>query len=86
MASISRLFVSSDDLHAYVDEMLPPRAAGRVAAAIGRDAAACARAAAYLKQKADLQALYGSTLDEPLPASMTAMIEAARRSSAHRLD
>ena len=40
MAAISRLYVSSDDLHAFIDEMLPPRAATRVASALEQDEAA----------------------------------------------
>ena len=79
MAAISRLFVSSDDLHAYIDEMLPPRAASRVAAALEQDSEARGRVAAYQKQKADLRRLYSDTLEEPVPAAMADMIAAARR-------
>jgi len=79
MAALSRLYVSSDDLHAFIDEMLPPRAATRVASALERDDAARARVAAYMKQKADLRTLYGDVLDEPVPAAMAKMIAAARQ-------
>ena len=79
MATISRLFVSSDDLHAYVDEMLPPRAASRVAAALEQDAEARARVAAYQKQNAELRRLDAEVLDEPVPAAMAEMVAAARR-------
>ena len=79
MAAISRLYVSSDDLHAFVDEMLPPRAATRVASALEQDGAARARVASYIKQKTDLRALYGDVLDEPMPAVMAKMIAAARQ-------
>ena len=84
MAAISRLFVSSDDLHAFVDEMLPPRAATRVAAALEQDEAARARVAAYQKQNADLRKLYAEMLEEPVPASLTDMIAAARQSARGR--
>jgi anti-sigma factor RsiW len=79
MAAISRLYVSSDDLHAFIDEMLPPRAATRVATALEQDESARERVAAYQKQKADLRALYGDVLDEPIPPRMADMITAARR-------
>jgi anti-sigma factor RsiW len=79
MAAISRLYVSSDDLHAFVDEMLPPRAATRVASALEQDDAARTRVASYMKQKADLRTLYGDVLDEPIPAVMAKMIAAARQ-------
>ncbi|HEV2678186.1 MAG TPA: hypothetical protein VGV37_26905 [Aliidongia sp.] len=79
MAAISRLFVSSDDLHAYIDEMLPPRAATRVASALEQDAEAYARVTAYQMQKADLRRLYDDILEEPVPAVMADMIAAARR-------
>jgi len=78
MAALSRLYVSSDDLHAFIDEMLPPRAATRVASALEQDGAARARVAAYVKQNTDLRTLYGDVLDEPIPASMVQMIAAAR--------
>jgi anti-sigma factor RsiW len=79
MAAISRLYVSSDDLHAFIDEMLPPRAATRVASALEQDEAARARVASYMKQKADLRTLYGDVLNEPVPAAMAQMIAAARQ-------
>jgi anti-sigma factor RsiW len=79
MAAISRLYVSSDDLHAFIDEMLPPRAATRVASALEQDDAARTRVASYMKQKADLRTLYGDVLDEPVPAAMAQMIAAARQ-------
>ena len=79
MAAISRLYISSDDLHAFIDEMLPPRAATRVASALEQDDAARARVAAYMKQKTDLRRLYGDVLDEPVPAMMAQMIAAARQ-------
>ncbi len=79
MAVISRLYVSSDDLHAFIDEMLPPRAATRVASALQQDDAARTRVAAYLKQKASLRTLYGDVLEEPVPAMMTDMVTAARQ-------
>jgi anti-sigma factor RsiW len=79
MAAISRLYISSDDLHAFIDEMLPPRAATRVASALEQDDAARARVAAYVKQKSDLRRLYGDVLDEPVPAMMAQMIAAARQ-------
>ncbi len=79
MAAISRLYVSSDDLHAFIDEMLPPRAATRVAAALEHNAPARARVASYMRQKTDLRRLYGEVLDEPVPAIMTQMIAAARQ-------
>jgi len=79
MAAISRLYVSSDDLHAFIDEMLPPRAATRVASALEQDEAARTRVAAYVQQKADLKALYSDILDEPIPAAMAKMITAARQ-------
>ncbi len=80
MAAISRLFVSSDDLHAFVDEMLPPRAATRVAAVLEQDEAARARVEAYQRQNTDLRRLYADTLAEPMPAAMADMIAAARQS------
>lgn len=83
MAAISRLYVSSDDLHAFIDEMLPPRAATRVASALEQDAAARSRVAAYARQKAGLRTLYGEMLDEPVPAAMTQMISAARLDRTH---
>jgi anti-sigma factor RsiW len=86
MAPISRLFVSSDDLHAYIDEMLPPRAATRVASALAQDDAARSRATDYMKQKEGLQALYNEMLSEPVPSNMAAMIAAARLEAAHRHD
>ena len=79
MAAISRLYVSSDDLHAFIDEMLPPRAATRVASALEQDDAARTRVAAYMKQKTDLRTLYGDVLDEPVPMTMAQMIAAARQ-------
>jgi len=79
MAAISRLYVSSDDLHAFIDEMLPPRAATRVASALEHNAAAQARVAAYTRQKTDLRRLYGDVLAEPVPAVMAQMIAAARQ-------
>lgn len=79
MAAISRLYVSSDDLHAFIDEMLPPRAAARVASAIEQDDAAQRRVADYLRQKSDLKLLYSDMLHEPVPPSMLNMIAAARR-------
>ena len=79
MAALSRLYISSDDLHAFIDEMLPPRAATRVASALEQDDAARARVAAYMKQKIDLRTLYGDVLDEPVPAMMAQMIAAARQ-------
>jgi anti-sigma factor RsiW len=79
MAAISRLYVSSDDLHAFIDEMLPPRAAARVASAIEQDPGAQSRVADYLKQKGDLKLLYNDVLDEPVPQAMLEMIAAARR-------
>jgi len=82
MAAISRLYVTSDDLHAYIDEMLPPRAATRVSSALEQDHAARSRVAAYLKQKADLRILYGDVLDEPVPATMAEMVSAARLEAA----
>jgi len=83
MAAISRLYISSDDLHAFIDEMLPPRAATRVASALEQDDAARARVAAYMKQKTDLRRLYGDVLDEPVPAMMAQMIAAARQDMTH---
>lgn len=85
MAAISRLFVSSDDLHAFIDEMLPPRAATRVASALDRDPEARARAASYQEQKADLRRLYSDVLEEPVPAAMADMIATARRDAARGL-
>jgi anti-sigma factor RsiW len=86
MAVISRLYVSSDDLHAFIDEMLPPRAATRVASALEQDDSARSRVAAYLKQKADLRTLYGDVLEEPVPPTMTNMIAAARHEAARGQD
>lgn len=79
MAAISRLFVSSDDLHAFIDEMLPPRAATRVAAALEQDTEARARVTAYQKLNVDLRQLYSDLLEEPVPTAMADMIAAARR-------
>jgi len=79
MATISRLYVSSDDLHAFIDEMLPPRAAARVASAIEHDEGAQRRVADYVRQKSDLKLLYSDVLDEPVPPTMLDMITAARR-------
>lgn len=79
MAAISRLFVSSDDLHAFIDEMLPPRAAARVASALEQDTEARVRVTAYQKQNLDLRELYSDVLEEPVPAAMADMIAAARR-------
>jgi len=79
MAAISRLYISSDDLHAFIDEMLPPRAATRVASALEQDDAARARVAAYIKQKTDLRVLYDDVLEERVPAVMAKMIAAARQ-------
>jgi anti-sigma factor RsiW len=79
MAAISRLFVSSDDLHAFVDEMLPPRAATRVTTALAQDEAALARVQAYQQQNAGLRQLYAEVLEEPVPAQLADMIAAARR-------
>jgi anti-sigma factor RsiW len=79
MAAISRLYVSSDDLHAFIDEMLPPRAATRVASALEQDEAARTRVSAYIRQKADLRLLYNDVLHEPVPAAMAQMIAAARQ-------
>jgi len=84
MAAISRLYVSTDDLHAFVDEMLPPRAATRVAAALEQDEAARIRVVAYQKQNADLRRLYAEVLEEPVPASLADMIAAARLSARGR--
>jgi anti-sigma factor RsiW len=82
MAAISRLYVSSDDLHAFIDEMLPPRAATRVSSALEQDDSARMRVAAYLKQKADLRTLYDDVLEEPVPASMMDMVATARHGMA----
>jgi anti-sigma factor RsiW len=78
MAAISRLYVSSDDLHAFIDEMLPPRAATRVAAALEQDASARDRVAIYQRQKSDLRTLYSDVLDEPVPRRLAEMITTAR--------
>jgi anti-sigma factor RsiW len=82
MAAISRLYVSSDDLHAFIDEMLPPRAATRVSSALEQDDAARRRVAAYMKQKADLRTLYDDVLEEPVPVSMMDMVATARHEMA----
>jgi len=79
MAAISRLYISSDDLHAFVDEMLPPRAATRVASALEQDEAAHARVAAYIWQNDGLKQLYSEILEEPLPRPIVEMLTAARR-------
>lgn len=79
MAAISRLYVSSDDLHAFIDEMLPPRAATRVASALEQDESARSRVAAYIRQKSDLRLLYNDVLSEPVPGVMAQMITAARQ-------
>ena len=79
MAAVARLTVQDDDLHAFVDGMLPPESAMRVAALLKWDWRARTRVDTYRNQCAELRTLYNNCLAEPVPAAMRKQIQAARR-------
>ena len=62
--------MSEQDLHAYVDGQLDPARNAEIAAYLGANPQALARAEAYRKQNQTLHALFDPTLEEPLPAAL----------------
>lgn len=65
------------ELHAYVDNELPPGRQAEVAAILREDAALAAQVAAYQSDRDLLRMAFGGIDSEPLPAAWIARIEAA---------
>ena len=76
--------IPDDSLLAWHEGALTPTERQALAARLAGDAAAQATLADWARQDAALQALYGPRGDEPVPARLTRMVEAARATPARR--
>jgi anti-sigma factor RsiW len=67
---MSRLSITEDDLHAYVDKVLPLARQAEVVAYLHEYPQEAVRISAYQKQIQDLRTLFNPVLDEPLPVKL----------------
>ncbi|HEX7968773.1 MAG TPA: hypothetical protein VF502_11175 [Stellaceae bacterium] len=76
---------SEQDLHDYLDDRLDPAEKARVAAYLARHPEVAAELEAYRAQMAGFHALYDKVLDEPIPASMRALLRRQRSAGTWRI-
>lgn len=65
--------ITEDELHAYIDDALPPERQAAVAEHLARHPADAERVAAYRTRKQALKALFEPVLDEPLPERLQSL-------------
>lgn len=71
--------IPDHDLHAYVDDALPPARRVEVEVRLAADPEAAARARAYAAQNEALRRLFDPVADEPLPAALRKLAAPPRR-------
>jgi len=72
---IERAGISSEELHAFIDDELDDPRRAEIEALVARDTALSARVAEFRKDKADLAEAYAGLIERPLPEAWLAMIE-----------
>lgn len=81
MARMLSVDITEDDLNAFVDGALDAVESAHIAATVYADRETATTVAAYRAQNDGLRALYDGVLDEPLPRSLQAMLDAFDRTA-----